>query len=100
MNKNSRVCDKIPWNITRINRFETFLAHSLHTISFAREFLIPFGKTTLWEGKVLQIVSTILPEGVVVIDITTVIAAQTSSFNFTVQGSCKSVNSMICRSDE
>ena len=27
---------------------------------FAREFLNPFGKTTLWEGKAVQSVSTIL----------------------------------------
>ena len=31
---------------------------------FACKFLSPFAKTTLWEGKVLQSVSTILSEAV------------------------------------
>ena len=87
VNKSSRVSNNIPWNSTRINRYETFTA--LSTLS-------PFGKTTLWEGKVLQRVSTTLSEAVIVIDITGVLSAQTSSFIFTVQTSCKSVCGIIC----
>ena len=56
---------------------------------FARDFLSSFGETTLWEGKILQSVSTIVSEVVVVIDITGVLSAQTSSFIFTVQTDCK-----------
>ena len=98
VNKNSRVCGDIPWNSTQIYRSETFAALFPLTMLFAREFLSPFGKTTLWEGKVLQSVSTILSQAVVVIDIAgvTVLSAQTSSFIFTVQTICTSMYSMIC----
>ena len=56
----------------------------------AREFLSPFGKTISWKGKVLESVSTILSKVVIVIDITGVVSAQTYSFIFTDQTSCKS----------
>ena len=60
------------------------------TMLFARKFLSPFGKTTLWEGKVLQSVSRIVSKATVVIDITRVLSAQTSSFILTVAVSqCK-----------
>ena len=90
VNKTSRVCHKIPWNNTRIYRPETFSAHSSLTKLFAREFLNHFDKTTR-EGKVLQSVPTISFKAVVVIDITCVVSAQTSSFIFTVQTAFKSV---------
>ena len=49
----------------------------------------------------MQSISIILSKAVVVSDITGVVSAQTSSFIFTVQTSCKSVvvYSMICHID-
>ena len=84
----------------QIYRPETFAAHSPITMLLTCEFLSPFGITTLLEGKVFQSVSTILSKAVVAIDITGNVFAQTSSFIFTVQTSCKSVYSMIRHTDE
>ena len=87
---NSRVSDKF---LGTLHEYipGTFAAHSPPTM-FAREFLSPFGKTTLRESKVLQSVSTILSEAVVVKDITGVVSAQTSSRGiFTVETSCKCI---------
>ena len=84
-------CLKTPWNSTQMYRPETFAVPYSLTMLFAHEFLSPFGKTTLWEGKVLQNVSTIFSKAVVVIDIAGVVSAETSSFIFvfTVRINCK-----------
>ena len=60
------VFDKITWHSTRLYRSEAFAAYSPLTMLFAHEFLSPFAKTTLWKGKVLQNVSTILSEAVAI----------------------------------
>lgn len=58
------VGDKNPWKSTRLHRSESFAAYSPLSMFFACEVLSPFAKTTLWEGKVSQSVSTILSEAV------------------------------------
>ena len=56
--------------------FHMCLSSSLSLAILFAGKLSHFGKTTLWEGKVLESVSTILSEDLVLIDITGVVSAQ------------------------
>ena len=47
------VCDKIPWNSTRLSRSEDFVAYSPLAMLFECEFLNLLAKTTLRGGKEL-----------------------------------------------
>ena len=67
VNKNYKVCHKIPWKSTRIYRPETFASHSPLTVLFLRPFL---AKQHRGRAKYYKL---FLSEALVVIDTTGVV---------------------------